>query len=113
MTARSPVIGIPAALAPPTEKGYIYQQAGAPYVRALEEAGALPLVLPVTDNPEAIKELASVVDGILFQGGGDIWPELYGQEQTPEVRSFDEKTDRFEIELCRRCMEANIPVLAI
>ena len=108
-----PVIGIPAALGRPTETGYIYQQVGAPYVRALEAVGALPLMLPVTAGPELIASMLDRVDGILLQGGGDIAPHLYGQECVPEVTYFNEETDRFELEVCRQCVDRDIPVLAI
>jgi len=110
---RRPIIGVPAALARPTETGYVHQQVGSPYTRALEEAGALTLVLPVTDQPELIREMLTIVDGIVLQGGGDIAPRLYGQEQLPMITHVDEMTDEFELELCRQAVQNDLPILAI
>lgn len=108
-----PVIGIPTAQAQPTQAGYVYQKVGAPYIHALEAAGAIPILLPVCQDDAAIERLLSLVDGILLQGGGDILPSLYGQEQRPEVDQPSEETDRFELEICRRCIEMDKPLLAI
>jgi putative glutamine amidotransferase len=113
MADRLPVIGIPAALGRPTETGYVHQQVGSPYVRALERCGALPLMLPVTENAETIRALVDQVDGILFQGGGDLAPSFYGQEKHKTVTYVDETTDKFELEMCRRGLEVDKPILAI
>jgi putative glutamine amidotransferase len=110
---RKPIIGIPASIAAPNAKGYIYQQVGAPYLAAIEQAGAIPLMLPVTADRSLMQGLLECVDGVLFQGGGDLYPGLYGQDSTPEVQTWNLATDEFELRLCRECVAVDRPVLAI
>ena len=111
--SRAPVIGIPAAIAPPSEAGYVYQQAGHPYVRAILESGGVPVILPISHSPQVATRLLELVDGIVLQGGGDICPSFYGQDRSPHVLRVDPETDQFEMELCRRCIDLQIPQLAI
>lgn len=112
MKDRPPVIGIPTALSISSPSGYTYQQAGEPYVQAIREAGGMPILLPVLDDIATIPNLLSLVEGIMLPGGGDVSPQLYGQE-TFVALGVNEETDRFEMELCRQCICANIPLLAV
>jgi len=44
------------------------------YSRRIEEAGALPLLLPPMDDPAAAAALAGSLQGLLLSGGGDLAP---------------------------------------
>lgn len=46
---------------------------------ALLDAGALPVILPLTSDPAALGALVEAMDGFIFTGGGDIDPRLFGQ----------------------------------
>jgi putative glutamine amidotransferase len=46
------------------------------YTEAVEAAGGVPVVLP--PQRENVDSLLSIVDGVLFSGGGDIDPGRYG-----------------------------------
>ena len=50
----------------------------ADYVRAITRAGGRALLVPPSE--EAIEETLDSLDGVLFSGGADINPELYGQD---------------------------------
>ena len=39
------------------------------YIAAVEAAGAIPLILPVTEDVEAVREMVSRVDGVILSGG--------------------------------------------
>jgi putative glutamine amidotransferase len=83
----------------------------AAYVRAIEAAGGRPLLVP--PSTEAIEETLDRLDGILFSGGSDLDPELYGQEAHPETNGIVPERDRAEIALLRAALERDMPVLAV
>ena len=49
------------------------------YLEGLEEAGMLPLILPLTDDEEDLAQMMGMCDGFLFTGGHDVFPEVYGE----------------------------------
>ena len=48
------------------------------YVRAIEAAGGLPLIVPVFESDEAAKEFTSLLDGLVITGGPGITKGLIG-----------------------------------
>ena len=47
----------------------------------LEDAGATPVIFPMTEDPEELSRLVDVCDGILLTGGHDGTPSIYGEVQ--------------------------------
>src|SRR6266540_4501604 len=96
-----PIVGISSYAEEVTWGGWVEPAALVPlaYVRAIEKAGGRPLVVPPSD--EAIEETLDVLDGILFSGGSDLDPELYGAELHPETTGGREDRDRAEMALLR------------
>jgi putative glutamine amidotransferase len=80
------------------------------YVASVEQSGAAARILEVGQSP---RSLLSEIDGLLLTGGGDVDPTFYGQERHPSVEDAEPGRDEFEIDLARRAMEADLPVLAI
>ena len=104
-----PVIGITA--------GYSLSQAGVlslrdDYVRAVEKAGGLPIVL-APGVPADAEALLANVKGLLLSGGDDVDPALYGEQPHPTVTRVFPRVDGFEIALCRAACARDLPVLAI
>lgn len=56
------------------------------YQRAIMEAGGLPLALPGMASRELMAECVSRCDGVLFTGGDDIDPKIYGAKLSPKLR---------------------------
>src|SRR5215510_2143616 len=81
-----PVIGITTYAEEASWGGWTEPAAFTPlaYVRAVEQAGGRPLLVPPTDN--AIEETLDVLDGVIFSGGGDIDPDAYGADVHPETQ---------------------------
>src|SRR4030042_6796863 len=52
-----------------------------PYYQALLSAGALPVVVPIVDDPAALTEYLNRLDGLVLTGGKDIPPQAYGQKK--------------------------------
>lgn len=53
------------------------------YMRGVEQAGGLPIMLPLTDDDAALRQLADTCDGFLLTGGQDVSPALYGAAPAP------------------------------
>jgi putative glutamine amidotransferase len=85
---------------------------GLPYLRGLEAAGALPVVMPPLGE-EAIEPLLDRFDGICLSGGPDLDPGTYGAEPHPELGPTEPDLDRFELAVARRADSREIPILAI
>lgn len=83
------------------------------YFGGIEQAGGLPAMLPLTDDPALWEEYLSGFDGFLFTGGQDIDPSIYGQDKLPECGYQAELRDQQETYMIRRLMELDKPVLGI
>ncbi len=85
---------------------------GLAYVRALERAGALPVVLPPA-VPTLAPALLDQLAGLCLPGGPDIHPSFYGASAHPELGPTEPDLDAFELELARGALERGMPVLGI
>ncbi|HET9962094.1 MAG TPA: gamma-glutamyl-gamma-aminobutyrate hydrolase family protein [Nitrospiraceae bacterium] len=84
------------------------------YVRAIEELGGVPLILPLVAGRGARGRILSQVDGLLFTGSGpDLDPSLYGERQRYKFRLVAERRSDFELELIRLAAHNQVPTLAI
>jgi putative glutamine amidotransferase len=83
------------------------------YARAIELAGGLPLVLPLTDEQRALDRLLDACDGLLLTGGGDVNPRRYGGKWHPKIAGVDDVRDEMEIYLVQRAAKRDLPVLGI
>jgi putative glutamine amidotransferase len=81
------------------------------YVRAVEEAGGRPLVVP--PSRDGVEETLAALDGVVFSGGGDLDPELYGAEPHDETDVPRQERDAAELHLLEAALERDMPVLAI
>jgi putative glutamine amidotransferase len=81
------------------------------YVRSVERAGGRPLLVPPSED--GIDETLDALDGIVFSGGSDLDPDLYGQEAHPQTTGLVPERDRAELVLLEAALERDMPVLAI
>jgi len=56
------------------------------YQRAIMAAGGLPLVLPCMASKELMAECVRRCDGVLFTGGDDVDPKIYGAKLSPKLK---------------------------
>jgi putative glutamine amidotransferase len=85
---------------------------GLPYLRGLEVAGGLPVVMPPL-REDAIEPLLDRLDGICLSGGPDLDPGTYDAEPHPELGPTEPDLDRFELAVARRADAREMPILAI
>jgi putative glutamine amidotransferase len=83
----------------------------ASYVKAIERAGARPVLVPPSED--AVEETLDALDGLVFSGGSDLDPQTYGQDPHPETREVVPERDRAEIALLEAALARDVPVLAV
>jgi putative glutamine amidotransferase len=83
------------------------------YVRALSEAGALPVLIPLGLPESALGALLERLDGVLFTGGGDIVPERYHGTSIEQVNGVDPDRDRVELCLVQDVLKSQTPFFGI
>jgi gamma-glutamyl-gamma-aminobutyrate hydrolase PuuD len=81
------------------------------YVRAVERAGARPILVPPSGGGQ--DELLDALDGLVFSGGSDLDPETYGEEPHPETYGVVRVRDEAELALLEAALDRDLPVLAI
>lgn len=79
-----------------------------PYARALEAAGAEP----VLEEARAGLQIGSA-GGLLLTGGDDVNPQLYGENARPETEPPDDERDAVEAALIDEALTRDLPLLAI
>ena len=83
------------------------------YMQGLEEAGAAPVMLPLTKKPDILRRTATLCDGFLLTGGQDVSPRLYGSVQKPYCGETCAARDGMELILLRMALEEDKPVFGI
>jgi gamma-glutamyl-gamma-aminobutyrate hydrolase PuuD len=112
-SAARPVVGITTYVTPARFGAWDEEAALVPvtYVQAVERAGGRPLLVPPSEA--GVAETLDVVDGLIFSGGSDLEPELYGQDPHPETYGVVPERDRGELALLSAALARDLPVLAI
>ena len=83
------------------------------YAQGLEEAGAAPVVLPLTSDPAALERYAHTFDGFLFPGGHDLAPALYGEEPSEKCGTVIPQRDSMEQAFFPLALATRKPLLGI
>lgn len=83
-----------------------------PYVESIVEAGGLPLLVPPSPK-EVLQEYLDLADGVLFTGGLDYPPELYGQKPHPSVEEQARERVQSDMDLMRLTLDSPKPALGI
>ena len=83
------------------------------YYRSVLEAGGMPLIIPPTDDTDAMVSLLDRVDALILSGGGDINPLYLGEEPLRELSSVNPARDWHELMLVRLAANRQLPILGI
>jgi putative glutamine amidotransferase len=84
---------------------------GLTYMRAIELAGGVPVVLPPL--LDGMATLLDRLDGICLSGGPDLDPAAYGARAHEQLGPTEPQLDRFELELARAADSVGMPLLGI
>ncbi len=85
---------------------------GLTYMRAIELAGGVPVVLPPLEAG-AVTTLLTRLDGVCLSGGPDLDPAGYGARAHEALGPIEPALDRFELELARAADAAGMPLLGV
>lgn len=109
MTHKKPLI----ALTP-----YFNTERNEPYMRptflkAVQAAGGIPVILPLDLTEEDLSQLADTFDGLLLTGGPDVHPFFFGEETQPNCGNVCLRRDQLELSLIKQMMDAQKPILGV
>lgn len=83
-------------------------------IKAVENAGGIPIIIPLLADIENIKMLLKMLNGVILSGGGDISPDEYKQQPSGTLKSVNPLRDRQEIEIVNYIINHdNKPLLGI
>jgi putative glutamine amidotransferase len=114
MLAR-PVIGLPTPIEAASWgawRDFPIALMGWSYVRAVQAAGAIAILLPPDPSADP-DEVLALIDGLLLVGGTDVDPSSYGEERDPATAHTTPARDEYEIALARRALEIDLPLLGV
>ncbi len=83
------------------------------YVHAVEDAGGVPVLIPLLGDLSALGSLLPRLDGLLLSGGMDIQPHYYGETPHPQLGEVDPQLDELELALARWAEREDVPTLGI
>ena len=84
------------------------------YIKAVEAAGGIPLVLPIYADESTLIEALERADGVLFTGGADVGPHHFGEFPSNKLGNVSNSRDIQELAAAKYVLQkTNKPVLGI
>ena len=83
------------------------------YIHAVEDAGGLPILIPILQDLSGLQTLLPRLDGLLLPGGLDIDPCNYHQQPHQLTGCPNPPLDALELALAHWALQEKIPTLGI
>ncbi len=83
------------------------------YMKVIQLCGALPVMLTLTTDKEALEECLQMCDGLLLTGGHDVDPGLYHEKALPQCGVCCRERDEMEAYLLEGAYKMDKPVFGI
>lgn len=83
------------------------------YFEGIADAGGIPVMLPLTYDEDVLRQLVGMCDGLLFTGGHDVSPQLYGERPISASVIFSNERDAMESIALREGMKGEKAILGI
>ena len=83
------------------------------YSSAVERSGAASVIIPFTENEILLSKYVETCDGVLFSGGCDIEPSVYGEETKETCGTIQKNRDALEFAFFKKAFEKKKPIMAI
>ncbi|GIO22787.1 gamma-glutamyl-gamma-aminobutyrate hydrolase family protein [Oceanobacillus sp. J11TS1] len=82
-------------------------------IRAIEQTGGIPVILPYYHDYQDIEALLDKIDGLYLPGGYDIDPSLFGDSPHPKLGIIIPERDRLENEVISYFLDKDKPILGV
>lgn len=109
MADKKPLIALTPSFYKDSQAQAVYMR----YVKAIERAGGVPLVIPMTADEGIQAQVAALCDGALFTGGDDIHPSYYGCCLHEHCGELTPLRDEYEFVFGKHFLATDKPFLAI
>ena len=83
------------------------------YYQSVLKAGGVPVIIPPSEDVNALLNLLDTLDGIMLTGGADINPLYWGEEPVKELHGINPRRDKQELLLVKLAADRQIPILGI
>ncbi len=83
------------------------------YVDAIRDNGGRVRIIPCSEDESLLRRELKELDGIVFIGGRDYFPEWYGKEMHASMTLMDSHRARFDSLFMHLALESGKPVLGI
>lgn len=99
----APTVACPEQLSPSQAMAHVFSD-------ALVDAGATPLMMPITDDEDLIAHYVDLACGIALPGGQDVNPALWGDESPYDPALLCPERDAFEQLLLKHALASHKPL---
>lgn len=82
-------------------------------IKAIVQAGGIPIVLTNFALEEDIRTIVDRIDGLFLTGGHDIDPTYFDEEPIPKLGTVTPTRDQFELAIAKKALEVNKPILGV
>jgi len=83
------------------------------YYDAIIHCGAVPFLIPVTDEKSVWIEYVKICDGLILSGGPDIDATYFGESNMPYANEISPIRDGMEIFIAQKAIAMDKPILGI
>ncbi|MCD7898950.1 MAG: gamma-glutamyl-gamma-aminobutyrate hydrolase family protein [Bacteroides sp.] len=91
----------------------IYSSVRVTYSESIIKAGGIPVLIPVTESENTLREILARIDALILSGGDDICPSYYGEDAIEELGAVNGRSDIYDLLLIKIADELNLPVFGI
>jgi len=115
-SSKFPIIGISASICTIDTGSLLGRERvfiGQDYIKAIIQAGGIPIVLPLIESEDSICRQVDLIDGLMLSGGYDVDPHFYGEEPHHLLEATYRERDLCETVLVRAAAQKKIPILGI
>lgn len=83
------------------------------YIGSITEEGALPILMPLTEDRAVLDQYLNLIEGLLLTGGDDLDPKCYGEENQGLSKQISALRDSVELYCIEKAIERKLPILGI
>jgi len=83
------------------------------HVKAIMQAGGMPVILPYLVEDVDVQQIAMSIDGLYMTGGDDIDPTFFGEEPHRNLGPIIPARDVFEVKVTKEILRQKKPILGV